>query len=246
MRTFRGKPTNGKQSISTGGDVSNPRWLILGAPRGLAFAKIKFSDSERHKMRKRKNDPHGIPVHLGADGREFYVVMIEEYGIEDAAGLALLARASECLDRIRQAQGAIDKHGVILLVNGKLTANPASKLEKESRDGFYAALRLLNVDCAPKAVGRPPRPVGASLETIEAFREGRWPRGVGFQRGPREWVPEGGVNLDARMIERVDDRLNGLALAAHEMRAGIFRARKHRRIDVCSLNAVSVRGSQSS
>jgi hypothetical protein len=130
-------------------------------------------------MRKKKrDDPYGVPAHLGAYGREFYLVMIEEYGIEDAAGLALLARASECLDRIRQAQAAIDQHGAILLVNGKPTANPASKLEKESRDGFYAALRLLNVDSAPKAVGRPPRPIGASLETIEAFREGRWPRGA--------------------------------------------------------------------
>jgi hypothetical protein len=131
-------------------------------------------------MRKKKDDTHGIPVHLGVDGREFYVVMIEEYGIEDAAGLALLARASECLDRIRQAQAAIDQHGAILLVNGKPTANPASKLEKESRDGFYAALRMLNVETAPKAIGRPPRPIGASLAVIEAVREGRgrWPRGV--------------------------------------------------------------------
>jgi hypothetical protein len=131
-------------------------------------------------MRKKKDDTHGIPVHLGVDGREFYVVMIEQYGIEDAAGLALLARACECLDRIRQAQDAISKHGAVMSVNGKLVPNPGGKIEKESRDGFFAALRMLNLETAPKAIGRPPRPIGASLEVIEAIREdrGRWPRGV--------------------------------------------------------------------
>jgi hypothetical protein len=136
-------------------------------------------------MRKKKSDSEGIPAHLGAEGREFYANMVEEFGIVDASGIAVLVRGCECLDRIKQARGAIRRHGVVMTINDKLVANPAIRIEKEARDGFYASIRLLQLEI-PKQVGRPPRPIGASLETIEAFREGRWPRGVGFQRGPRE------------------------------------------------------------
>jgi hypothetical protein len=130
-------------------------------------------------MHKRKDDPDGTPAHLGAEGREFYSDMVEEFGIVDASGIALLTRAAECLDRIKQAQNAIRKHGAVMVVNDKLVANPAVRIEKEGRDGFYAAIRLLHLEI-PKAVGRPPRPIGASLATIEAVRQGRgrWPRGV--------------------------------------------------------------------
>ena len=44
------------------------------------------------------------PGHLAAQGRKFYRDMQREYAIADGVGLALLLRASECLDRLAQAR----------------------------------------------------------------------------------------------------------------------------------------------
>lgn len=65
-------------------------------------------------------------------------------------------------------------------INGRLVSNPGCKLEKEARDGFLASMRLLNVDDAPKAIGRPPRPVGVSYENLARIGSGGrgWPRDV--------------------------------------------------------------------
>ena len=100
-----------------------------------------------------------------------------EYAIRDGVGLSLLLRAAECLDRLAQARASIEAHGAIIETNGKLTANPAVKLERESHQTFLSAMRLLNLDSdRRRPIGRPARPVGATLETIEAIRNGarRW------------------------------------------------------------------------
>jgi hypothetical protein len=91
--------------------------------------------------------------------------MVREYAIGDIAGLALLARACECLDRIASAQTSIDEHGVIIFNNnGSAAMNPACRLEKESRDGFLAAMRALHIDIEPPHAG-PGRPPGTFNKT---------------------------------------------------------------------------------
>ena len=86
--------------------------------------------------------------------------MVAEYGIADPAGLALLATAAECLDRMRAAQRAIKKHGEIVLdCYGAPKLNPACNLEKDSRAGMLAAFRALNLDLEPlRRFRRPPPP----------------------------------------------------------------------------------------
>lgn len=100
------------------------------------------------------------PKHLQADGKTFWSGMVDEYGITDAAGLALVTTAAECLDRQRQAQKLIKKHGPCVETgNGGLKSNPACKLEVDSRNGFLAAMRALNLDMEPLRDG-PGRPAG--------------------------------------------------------------------------------------
>lgn len=99
------------------------------------------------------------PKHLKAAGAAFWGDVQAEYAIADGAGLALLTAAAEALDRMRAAQAAIAEHGELVPDRyGQLKTNPACTLERDSRNGFLAAVRQLNLDLEPlrDAPGRPP------------------------------------------------------------------------------------------
>jgi phage terminase small subunit len=99
------------------------------------------------------------PDHLRDGGKAFFAAVADEYAISDAAGLALLSRAAECVDRIAAAQAAITDHGELVIDRyGGVKLNPACALEKDARAGFLAAMKALNLDLEPlrDAPGRPP------------------------------------------------------------------------------------------
>lgn len=100
------------------------------------------------------------PQHLNSDGRRLFESLTQEYSISDSGGVALVTVAAECLDRMRQAQAAIAEHGpVVKTGTDSVKSNPATKLEVDSRNGFLAALRQLNLDLEPLRdnPGRPTR-----------------------------------------------------------------------------------------
>lgn len=99
------------------------------------------------------------PPQLEPAGAKFWREMVEEYGITDTAGIALVTQASECLDRQRAAQAAIAEFGPIVKDRyGAPKLNPACNLEKDARNGMLAALKALNLDLEPlhDGIGRPP------------------------------------------------------------------------------------------
>lgn len=107
-------------------------------------------------MRLKRSRP---PSHLKREGAKFWREIVAEFRIDDAAGLALVATAAECLDRVRAAQAAITEHGPLVVDRyGCQKLNPACQLEKDSRAGFIAALKALNLDIEPlrDKAGRPP------------------------------------------------------------------------------------------
>ncbi|MBD8527922.1 P27 family phage terminase small subunit [Pseudomarimonas arenosa] len=109
------------------------------------------------QLRPKKPNP---PGHLADAGRKLWRDVVAEYAVADAAGLQLLARAAECLDRIRAAQAAIAKHGEVVTDRyGAPKLNPACNLEKDARNGFLAAIKALNLDIEPLR-DRPGRPGG--------------------------------------------------------------------------------------
>ena len=62
----------------------------------------------------------------------------------DSHGFATLLTACECLDRLRQAQAEIEKHGLTILApTGFRRPNPGLQIEREARTGFLQAWRLL-------------------------------------------------------------------------------------------------------
>lgn len=90
------------------------------------------------------------PAHLGEHGRRLWREIIADHGIDDAAGRAMLLRAAEALDRLRQAQAQIAADG--LLVPGyrkQPRPHPLLAVEAEQSRILLACFRALNLDLAP-------------------------------------------------------------------------------------------------
>jgi hypothetical protein len=97
------------------------------------------------------------PSHLRKEGAAFFASMVDRHGIDDPRRLALLEKASECLDTIAAARAAMAKTGPVILNQYDIAkAHPAITIEKQARDGFFAALRLLDVDAGGSADDPPP------------------------------------------------------------------------------------------
>ena len=91
------------------------------------------------------------PRHLRPAGATFYRQMMTETDLASADNIAVLTRACECLDRIEAAQCSIAEHGEIFTDQyNKPRLNPAVGLEKTARDGFFAAMRMLDISDAPE------------------------------------------------------------------------------------------------
>jgi phage terminase small subunit len=93
------------------------------------------------------------PKELGPTGRRFWRDVLDAYALDDPAGLKLLTVACAALDRMWQAREEISKHGLLVTVttgDGEvLRANPACKIELDSRNGFLHSVRMLNLDIEP-------------------------------------------------------------------------------------------------
>ena len=96
-----------------------------------------------HELRPRQN----VPAHLHAAGATFFAHMVRDHGIVEAGALAVLTRAAECLDRIAAARQSIDKDGAIIRNQYDIAkAHPGLAVEKDARNAFYAAMRLLGIE----------------------------------------------------------------------------------------------------
>jgi len=84
------------------------------------------------------------PSHLGAEQRRMWLAYMEGWAI-DHAGRQLLVLALEAHQRMRQAQRALKRAG--LVVKGRL--NPVVIVERDSRLAMLKALRQLGLDLEP-------------------------------------------------------------------------------------------------
>ncbi|MEH3123712.1 MAG: hypothetical protein PGN16_17370 [Sphingomonas phyllosphaerae] len=106
------------------------------------------------KLAKRKRPP----PHLKPAGAKFWRQIVDEYQVEDSAGVALVTCAAECVDRMRAAQDVIADRGEIVTDRyGAPKLNPACGLEKDARSGFIAAVKALNLELEPPS----PAPIAA-------------------------------------------------------------------------------------
>lgn len=99
------------------------------------------------------------PKTLSSEARRWWRKLTVEYVIEDEAGRLLLMVALESFDRMREAQIALAKDGLVLTDRfGQMKPHPLNTVERDSRAAMMAALRQLNLDIEPLRdhVGRPP------------------------------------------------------------------------------------------
>ena len=88
--------------------------------------------------------------------------MLSEYDLADEAGLMILQTALEAFDRMRGAQTAISKDGLVVRDRwGQTKPHPAASIERDARAQYLGALKQLNLDTEPLRDG-PGRPGGGA------------------------------------------------------------------------------------
>jgi phage terminase small subunit len=99
------------------------------------------------------------PEHLTDESKVIWGEILEEYVIEDSAGLKILQTALEAYDRAQKARATIDEQGMIFYDKfNQKKPHPLLSTERDSRAAFLAGLKQLNLDLEPlrKTLGRPP------------------------------------------------------------------------------------------
>lgn len=97
------------------------------------------------------------PRPLGQHGLAFWKVVHQEYVVEDAAGMQILANACAMLDRAEALSALIEEQGLVLRTrNGGMRANPAVAAELAARGFINRAIGRLGINQSElKSVGRP-------------------------------------------------------------------------------------------
>lgn len=97
---------------------------------------------------------------LSVEAKALRSRLMAEYGLDDAAGQAILSVGLEALDRYRLCQAAIATDGAVLVDRfGQQKAHPLLAAERDARSQFLQAMRALNLDVEPLRDG-PGRPGG--------------------------------------------------------------------------------------
>ncbi len=100
------------------------------------------------------------PSHLTAEAKKIWGEILDEYSIDDAAGLRILRVALEAFDRAQAARATIDGDGMTVKDKfGQTKPHPLLPIERDSRAAFLAGLKALNLDLEPLR-DRPGRPAG--------------------------------------------------------------------------------------
>jgi phage terminase small subunit len=110
-------------------------------------------------MKKSTHNGQVAPAGLGAESRKLWDQTVEEYGITDAASLALLQNACRSLDRLRQAERTVAKDGATYRDRwGQPRPHPAALQIRDENLTFQRCLKGLALDLEPlhDGVGRPP------------------------------------------------------------------------------------------
>ena len=106
------------------------------------------------------NKPKKAPKHLTKEGQSPWNKLLNEYSINDEAGLLILTTAMEAFDRMRESQAIIKTEGMQVADRfGQMKAHPLTVTERDSRSAMMQALKQLNLDLEPLNA-RPGRPSG--------------------------------------------------------------------------------------
>ena len=96
------------------------------------------------------------PHHLSSESKKIYKQLTLDWDFDHSA-LILLKTALEAYDRLQTARKEIDQEGTAITTpTGHLKPHPSLRIEKEARQGFLMAWRMLNLNIEPPGeIGRP-------------------------------------------------------------------------------------------
>ena len=87
------------------------------------------------------------PANLSSEAKAWFKKLVDEFPIDDAAGLMLLQQTCESLDRLREAQGILHREGVVILDRFKQPRqHPATLVERDARNQLVKCIRMLDLD----------------------------------------------------------------------------------------------------
>ena len=98
------------------------------------------------------------PGNLSKEGKKLWAEIVGGYSDFDDYGCLILKVALEAYDRLQAARVIIDEEGeTIKTPTGYVKEHPCLRIEIAARNGFIAAIRLLNLNIEPSGeIGRPP------------------------------------------------------------------------------------------
>jgi len=100
--------------------------------------------------------PPAPPKHLSSESRALWTATVADYELEPRHEKTLLV-ALEALDRLREAQQAIEADGPYPHDRfGQPRAHPALATERDSRVAYLRAMREIGLDLSEPATSRPP------------------------------------------------------------------------------------------
>ena len=102
----------------------------------------------------RRSAVRSAPDHLSDEAAAWWAEVLEAFELEPHH-YAILERACEAMDRLRQAQAAIAADGITVEGRFGPKAHPAISIERDNRTAFLRAVRELGLDL-PGPDSRPP------------------------------------------------------------------------------------------
>ena len=96
------------------------------------------------------------PPSLSAPGKQMFLSIAGEYGIDDSVGLKLLQSACEAFEFVQTCQAQIKADGPMITDGEKQKIHPLVAAMRDARSAMLQNLKALNCDLVPlKDIGRP-------------------------------------------------------------------------------------------
>ncbi len=87
------------------------------------------------------------PKHLSRECKRLWVAVLNDWQVEDFAGLAILQVGLEARDRAAKCRKQIDREGEVLTDRfGQKKPHPLLAAERDSRSAFLTAIKSLNME----------------------------------------------------------------------------------------------------
>jgi P27 family predicted phage terminase small subunit len=117
--------------------------------------------------------PPRCPSHLSKEARTWWKRLCAKYDLTAEPAQLLLATALEAFMRMRDAQAAISRDGLVLKdADGKVKNHPAATVERDARSQFVQTMKALNLAAEVEPIrSTPGRPAGSLTGPSRFFND---------------------------------------------------------------------------